>query len=126
MTCNDVRRMPAGIKRILTNPEVLAVHKDPLARMAVRLDVGGGAEENHAGAACSAAYSVYGRVLRDGSSAVMLLNRGNDSVSAALPLEVLSPRTPSLFILKTLVFIENVCRRMALLLRRRLKGGLVF
>jgi hypothetical protein len=40
LTCNDVRNMSAEIKEILTNPEVLAVHKDPLAQMAVRIDVG--------------------------------------------------------------------------------------
>ena len=45
LTCNDVRNMSADIKEILTNPEVLAVHKDPLAKMAVRIDVGGGDEE---------------------------------------------------------------------------------
>ena len=45
LTCNDVRNMSDSIKDILTNPEVLAVHKDPLAKMAERIDVGGGVEE---------------------------------------------------------------------------------
>ena len=45
LTCNDVRNMSASIQEILTNPEVLDVHKDPLAKMAVRIDVGGGVEE---------------------------------------------------------------------------------
>ena len=42
LTPTDVRNMTADIKAILTNPELLAIHKDPLARMAVRVDVGGG------------------------------------------------------------------------------------
>ena len=41
LTCNDVRNMTDAIKETLTNPEVLAVHKDPLAKMAARIDVGG-------------------------------------------------------------------------------------
>lgn len=45
LTCNDVRNMSADIKRILTNPEVLEVHRDPLVNMAVRIDVGGGVNE---------------------------------------------------------------------------------
>eukprot|EP01052_Picozoa_sp_SAG31_P033470 SAG31_NODE_3788_length_3881_cov_1.735590_3_plen_240_part_00 len=71
LTCNDVRSMPEDIKGILTNPEVLAVHKDPLSRMATRIDVGGGVEEGHSGLteSCSSNYSVYGKLLADGSSA---------------------------------------------------------
>ena len=42
LTCTDVRNMSAATKEIMTNHEVLEVHKDPLARMAVRVDVGGG------------------------------------------------------------------------------------
>ena len=42
LTCNDVRNMTDDIKQILTNEEVLAVHKDALVKMAVRIDVGGG------------------------------------------------------------------------------------
>jgi hypothetical protein len=87
LTCNDVRNMSADIKEILTNPEVLAVHKDPLARMAVRIDVGGGVEEAHASIQCASEYSVYGRVLHDGSSAVMILNRGESNVSVTLHAE---------------------------------------
>ena len=77
LTCNDARNMSAAIKEILTNPEVLAVHKDPLAKMGVRIDVGGGVEEKHATHPCTSGYSVYGKELSDGSSAVMVLNRGD-------------------------------------------------
>ena len=42
LTCNDVRNMSDDIKQLLTNEEVLAVHKDALVKMAVRIDVGGG------------------------------------------------------------------------------------
>ena len=42
LTCTDVRNMTAETKAILTNPELLAIHKDPLAKMATRIDVGHG------------------------------------------------------------------------------------
>ena len=42
LTCTDVRNMTAKTKAILTNPELLAIHKDPLAKMATRIDVGHG------------------------------------------------------------------------------------
>jgi hypothetical protein len=42
LTSVDVRNMTAEIKSILTNPELLQIHKDPLARMATRIDVGHG------------------------------------------------------------------------------------
>ena len=35
LTNNDVRKMSPDIKAILTNPEVLAVHKDPLVKVRV-------------------------------------------------------------------------------------------
>ena len=54
LTCTDVRNMTADVKAILTNPEVLAVHKDPLARMATRVDVGGGKNELRSANLCSA------------------------------------------------------------------------
>merc|ERR1719273_461528 len=79
--------MSADIKEILTNPEVLAVHKDPSARMATRIDVGGGVEEQHAAHLCQSSMSVYGKMLSDGSSAVMFLNRGIDNVSFSFALE---------------------------------------
>ncbi len=59
LTCNDVRNMSAAINEILTNPEVLAVHKDPLAKMAMRIDVGGGyIEEVSSTLACWLAWSI--------------------------------------------------------------------
>lgn len=87
LTCNDARNMSKEILETLTNPEVLAVHKDPLAKMAVRIDVGGGVEEGHASNLCTSEYSVYGKDLADGSSAVMVLNRGTASTSVTLPME---------------------------------------
>ena len=84
--------MPCGltsaeVKAALTNPEVLEVHKDPLTNMAVRIDVGGGVEEGHASDLCASSYSVYGRQLVDGSSAVMVLNRGEADTNVTVPLE---------------------------------------
>ena len=80
---------------VLTNSEVLAVHKDPLANMAVRIDVGGGVEERcawnrpgHAADLClSWNHSIYGKELADGSSAVMILNRGAANASVTLFME---------------------------------------
>lgn len=79
--------MSAEIKEILTNPEVLAVHKDPLAKMALRIDVGGGVEEAHASRPCASNFSVYGKDLSDGSSAVMVLNRGAANATYSLYFE---------------------------------------
>ena len=87
LTCNDVRNMSAEIKEILTNAEVLAVHKDPLAKMAVRVDVGGGIEESHSTAPCASEYSVYNKGLADGSSAVMVLNRGEINLTLVVNAE---------------------------------------
>ena len=87
LTCNDVRSMSDDIKQILTNEEVLSVHKDPAARMAVRIDVGGGDQEAHASRMCASNWSIYGKVLSDGSSAVMVLNRGTTNASVTLEME---------------------------------------
>ena len=109
LTCTDVRNMSADIKAILTNPEVLGVHKDPLARMATRVDIGGGANELRSSDLCSARFpacqegpgdpgfpgscavcrsnwSVYEKPLRDNSSAVMVLNRGEAPLVVAVSL----------------------------------------
>jgi hypothetical protein len=77
--------MSVAIKEVLTNPEVLAVHKDPLVSMAVRVDVGGGVDAGHY--QCNSAFSVYGRKLVDGSSAVMVLNRGDTASSTSVHME---------------------------------------
>ena len=86
LTNNDVRNMSADIKEILTNPEVLAVHKDPLAKMAFRIDVGGGVNEPHT-ASLDVSHEVYGKELADGSTAVMVLNRGLTAVTVSVALE---------------------------------------
>lgn len=105
MTCTDVRNMTDAVKAILTNPELLAIHKDPLARMAYRIDVGGGAfnelhaanqcsndwpqcqegpgDPNYPGHGCTACideWSVHEKPLSDGSYAIMVFNRGNVSL----------------------------------------------
>ena len=106
LTCTDVRNMSSDIKAILTNPEVLAVHKDPLARMATRVDVGG-THELHVSDLCSAGFpacqegptdpgtkypckecrsnwSVWEKPLHDNSSAVMVLNRGTMALNISI------------------------------------------
>jgi hypothetical protein len=91
LTSNDPRNMSRETKELLTNAEVLAIHKDPLAKMAVRIDVGGGVEASGADGQSAIDptkdWHAYGRLLADNSSAVMLLNRGNTSQSLPLLME---------------------------------------
>jgi alpha-galactosidase len=84
LTSVDVRKMSAEVKEILTNEEVLAVHKDPLVKMGVRIDVGGGVNEIHT--ASASLWSAYAKPLVDGSTAVMVLNRAatNQTMHVAL------------------------------------------
>jgi hypothetical protein len=55
--------------------------------MAVRIDVGGGDNEDHAGDLCGSEIQVYGRTLADGSTAVMVLNRGEVAATYTLNVE---------------------------------------
>ena len=59
---NDVRTMAPEIKEILTNSEVIAVNQDKLGREGHRVSKGGDTE-------------VWAKQLKDGSRAVVLLNR---------------------------------------------------
>ena len=116
LACTDVRNMSASVKAIWTNPELLAVHKDPLAKMALRVDVGGYHEPENA-ALCQADYptcqrlgpsdpgyrgpcavcrynsSVWEKPLADNSSAVMVLNRGDAPLSVVVLLYDLADNT---------------------------------
>jgi alpha-galactosidase len=60
---NDLRIMAPEIKEILTNKEVIAINQDPLGRQASRAWKEGALE-------------VWAKRLKDGSRAVLLLNRG--------------------------------------------------
>ena len=122
LTCTDVRNMTPAVKEILTNAEVLEVHKDPLAKMATRVDVGVGEYgelELHSANLCSADYptcqegpddpgypghpctvchanwSVYEKPLHDNSSAVMVLNRGSATLNVSIKLSDLADSTQS-------------------------------
>ena len=109
LACTDPRNMTASIKAILMNPELLAVHKDPLARMATRVDIGGGHEPENANycadtyptcqrlgpddpgfkgpcKVCRTNSSVWEKPLADNSSAVMVLNRGETSLNVSVVL----------------------------------------
>jgi len=108
LTCNDVRNMTAEIKEILTNPEILAVHKDPAARMATRIDVGGGVEEDHAARLCDSNWSVYGKMLSDGSSAVMVLNRGEANATVELHMEDVGDSMSTNFNIRDLIEHTNL------------------
>jgi len=69
---NDLREMKPEIREILTNKEVIAVDQDPLGSQGHRVYKDGDRE-------------VWSRQLRDGSRAVVLLNRGeaNQQISVA-------------------------------------------
>lgn len=81
----DVRTISQDIIKIIANADVLAVHKDPLAKMAKRIDVGGGVNEKRIDA--DGDYHVYQRPLADGSFAVMVLNRGLTNLTVDLAVE---------------------------------------
>ncbi len=61
---NDLRSMTPEIHDILTNKEVIAIDQDPLGRQGRRVRKDGDLE-------------VWGRQLKDGDRAVILLNRGS-------------------------------------------------
>jgi alpha-galactosidase len=61
---NDLRSMRPEIHDILTNKEVIAVDQDPLGREGERVEKNGDME-------------VWSKMLKDGSRAVLLLNRSN-------------------------------------------------
>jgi alpha-galactosidase len=116
LACEDPRNMSAADLAIWLNPEVLAVHKDPLARMALRVDVGGGHEAQSA-SFCPSGYpacqrlgpldpgyagpcktcrtnsSIWEKRLADNSSAVMVLNRGEAPLTVTVELYDLADNT---------------------------------
>jgi len=63
MAGNDLKNMSPEIKEILTNKEVIAVDQDPLGMQGRRVRKNGDSE-------------VWAKQLKDGSRAVVLLNRG--------------------------------------------------
>jgi alpha-galactosidase len=73
---NDLRSMSPEIKEILTNREVIAVNQDGLGRQASRVSKGGGVE-------------IWAKTLKDGSRAVLVLNRGASETEASVPWTVL-------------------------------------
>ena len=74
MAGNDVATMKPEIRDILLNREVIAVNQDPLGVQGRRILDGGHAE-------------VWMKPLADGSRAVVLFNRGNDTMSIRCALE---------------------------------------
>ena len=61
---NDLREMRPQIRDILTNKEVIAINQDPLGREGRRIRKDGDLE-------------VWAKPLKDGATAVVLLNRGS-------------------------------------------------
>jgi alpha-galactosidase len=76
MAGNDVKSMPAEIKEILTNREVIAVNQDALGMQGRRVRKDGDTE-------------VWAKQLRDGSRAVILFNRGADEAQISVSWEEL-------------------------------------
>ena len=64
----DIRNMDAETRRILTNPEVIAVDQDPLGQQGNRV-------------ARTASTDVWRKPLGGGAVAVALLNRGNQETT---------------------------------------------
>ena len=73
---NDLRSMTPEIKEILTNKEVIAVDQDTLGREGSRVWKDGDRE-------------VWSKQLRDGSRAVLLLNRGGSEAEITVPWETI-------------------------------------
>jgi alpha-galactosidase len=73
---NDLRSMAPEIKEILTNKEVIAINQDPLGRQASRAWKEGNLE-------------VWAKPMKDGSRAVLLLNRGASDAEITAPWTVL-------------------------------------
>ena len=73
---NDLRGMTPEIKEILTNKEVIAVDQDTLGREGSRVWKDGDRE-------------VWSKQLKDGSRAVLLLNRGGSEAEITVPWETI-------------------------------------
>ncbi len=73
---NDLRSMTPEIKEILTNKEVIAINQDALGREGTRIWKDGDRE-------------VWSKQLKDGSRAVVLLNRGATVSEITLPWETI-------------------------------------
>jgi len=74
MAGNDLRDMRPEIRDILTNKEVIAVNQDALGREGERIVRRGDAD-------------VWAKQLKDGSRAVVLLNRGSSELNMAVTWE---------------------------------------
>ncbi len=69
---NDLTKMSAADKAILTNKDVIAIDQDALGRQGDRVSAVG-------------PYEVWSKPLKDGSVAVALFNRGEDTAAITLP-----------------------------------------
>jgi len=76
MSGNDLRSMTPEIKEILTNKEVIAVNQDALGREGSRVWKDGDRE-------------VWSKQMKDGSRAVVLLNRGASEAEIGVPWEAI-------------------------------------
>ena len=69
---NDLTRMSPADKAILTNKDVIAIDQDPLGRQGDRISAAG-------------PFEIWSKPLKDGSVAVALFNRGEDTEAIAMP-----------------------------------------
>jgi alpha-galactosidase len=73
---NDLKTMPADIKEILTNKEVIAVNQDPLGMQGRRVRKNGDLD-------------VWAKQMKDGSRVVVLFNRGGSEAEMSVSWEEL-------------------------------------
>jgi alpha-galactosidase len=74
MAGNDLKNMSPEIREILTNREVIAVDQDPLGMQGRRVRKNGDSE-------------VWAKQMKDGSRAVVLLNRGSSDAEISVAWE---------------------------------------
>jgi len=74
MAGNDLKNMSPEIREILTNKEVIAVDQDPLGMEGRRVRKNGDSE-------------VWAKQMKDGSRAIVLLNRGDSDADVSLSWE---------------------------------------
>ena len=74
---NDLRNVTPEVRRILLNPEIIAIDQDPLGKAAVRVTNGSNGSQ------------VFVRELADGSHAVALLNASDAPLTIAVKFEAI-------------------------------------
>jgi len=82
---NDLRSMAPEIKEILTNKEVIAVNQDALGRQASRVWTSRSSKDGEK----EGGLEIWSKPMKDGSRAVLLLNRSASEAEITAPWTVL-------------------------------------